>query len=87
MLKFLLSLLGFIVLFIFLIVLYFVWMFWKMRQKMNDLGQRAAEQRRQRERAARGEEVTMNEQDAQKQQQKIFADDEGEYVEFEEEKD
>lgn len=87
MFKFLLSFLGFIVLFIFLIVLYFVWMFWKMRQKMNDLGQCAAEQRRQRERAARGEEVTMNEQAAQKQQQKIFADDEGEYVEFEEEKD
>lgn len=87
MIKFILSFIGFILLIGFLIVLYFVWMFWKMRQKMNDLGQRAAEQRRQRERAARGEEVTMNEQAAQKQQQKIFAEDEGEYVEFEEEKE
>lgn len=83
MFKFLLSFLGFIVLFIFLIILYFVWMFWKMRQKMNDLSERAAQQR-QRERAARGDNVSMADE-KQSPREKIFAEDEGEYVEFEEE--
>ncbi|MBR5688502.1 MAG: DUF4834 family protein [Prevotella sp.] len=85
MIKFIFSLIGILVLGALFLILYFVWMFWKMRQKMNELSKRAAEQRRQRERAARGDNVSMDEKAAQKQQQKIFADDEGEYVEFEEE--
>ena len=85
MLKFFFSIIGIAVLFALFVILYFVWMFWKMRQKMNELSERAAEQRRQRERSAQGDSVSMDERSAQKKQQKIFADDEGEYVEFEEE--
>ena len=82
MFKFLFSIFAFVVVVIFIVIAYFVWMFWKMRKKMSDLNERAAEQRRQREHASRGEDVSMRPE----KQQKIFAEDEGEYVEFEEEK-
>ncbi len=84
MFKFLFSIFIFVVVVVFIIIAYFVWMFWKMRQKMSHLSERAAEQRRERERAARGDDVSMRQEG--RQQQKIFADDEGEYVDFEEEK-
>ena len=83
MLKFLFSFLSFGLIIIFLVVIYFVWMFWKMRKKMNELSERAAQQR-QRERAARGDNVSMADEN-QSQKEKIFAEDEGEYVDFEEE--
>lgn len=81
--KFLFSFLSFGLIIIFLVVIYFVWMFWKMRKKMNELSERAAQQR-QRERAARGDNVSMADEN-QSQKEKIFAEDEGEYVDFEEE--
>lgn len=83
MLKFLFSVFAFVVVIVFLMVAYFVWMFWKMRQKMRDLSDRAAEQRREREHASRGDDVNMRQ--GASQQQKIFAEDEGEYVDFVEE--
>ena len=81
--KFLFSFLSFGLIIIFLVVIYFVWVFWKMRKKMNELSERAAQQR-QRERAARGDNVSMADEN-QSQKEKIFAEDEGEYVDFEEE--
>ena len=83
MLKFLFSFLSFGLIIIFLVVIYFVWMFWKMRKKMNELSERAAQQR-QRERAARGDNVSMADEN-QSQKEKIFAEDEGEYVDYKEE--
>ena len=83
--KFLFYILALFVCFCFAGVLFFVWMVRKTKRQIDEAGDRLErERRRQQQRSDSG--VRMEGADKKKSQgQKIFADDEGEYVDFEEE--
>ncbi len=64
-------------------VLFFVWMARKTKRQIDEMGQRMGQARQERQ----GSGVRMGGQSKNKgSERKIFSDDEGEYVDFEEEK-
>ncbi|MBR5653085.1 MAG: DUF4834 family protein [Prevotella sp.] len=65
-------------------ILYFVWMVRKTKQQIDEAGQRFERERRRQQGQTDGVRMEGNSQ-KKSHNQKIFADDEGEYVDFEEE--
>ncbi len=84
MIKFFFSIIAIVFFLVLAIVLYFVWLVRKTKSQIDEAGKRfEREQRRQQQRTDSG--VRMEGTGQKKNNQKIFGDDEGEYVDFEEE--